>query len=422
MLLENQNEVTKVTSDVARHLADIAAGKTEQNFSVVTELQRMIEAIQNKQQVVISTQTSQSSSRSKSSGRDVNTSPSRPGSERDETDGVIPTDIDSRTFSSKPPSSILELIEQNQANGNSIQKTISEALASMSESEKRTKSKSSNITEEVEEELSTDYSSHFDDESTLREKSFHAVLPSVSHAKSLSRELSSEASDSSDRELRLEAESNSLFSDSRSFSRLTVELVRQHMAEQTIRDQHKAAILKAREKALIEKAKKKMEELDKLVDRAQDEKMPPPDIRKKKKAVINKLKERRAEISQMRQNLKEAEKERRFLLKEQKVWMKEGAEPSAGPESDSEKISRIEVLQGLKKLDKSRRFQTSKERKLSERKPLGSPSGQSSLDVTETVPTQLSQSKLSRVSSSGPDSENDSIRDRYVVCCMLLYC
>ena len=133
MLLENQNEVTKVTSDVARHLADIAAGKTEQNFSVVTELQRMIETIQNKQQVVISTQTSQSSSRSKSSGRDVNTSQSRPGSERDETDGVIPTDIDSRTFSSKPPSSILELIEQNQANGNSIQKTISFTAISCSE-------------------------------------------------------------------------------------------------------------------------------------------------------------------------------------------------------------------------------------------------------------------------------------------------
>ena len=56
MLLENQNEVTKVTSDVARHLADIAAGKTEQNFSVVTELQRMIETIQKKQQSAISTQ------------------------------------------------------------------------------------------------------------------------------------------------------------------------------------------------------------------------------------------------------------------------------------------------------------------------------------------------------------------------------
>ena len=113
---------------------------------------------------------------------------------------------DSRTLSSKPSSSILELIEQNQAAGSSIQRTISEALASISESERKTKS--SNITEEVEEELSTDYSSHFEDESTLKEKSFQALLPSVSHRrkslksnsrkKSLQRELSSETSEMSD--------------------------------------------------------------------------------------------------------------------------------------------------------------------------------------------------------------------------------
>ena len=43
-------------TDIFRHLADIAGGKTEQNFSVVTELQRMIETLQSKQQQVSSTQ------------------------------------------------------------------------------------------------------------------------------------------------------------------------------------------------------------------------------------------------------------------------------------------------------------------------------------------------------------------------------
>ena len=235
----------------------------------------------------------------------------------------------------------------------------------------------------MEEELSTDYSSHFEDESTLREISFHAVLPSVSHQKSL---MSSEASEGSDREKDI-----SLFSDSQSFSRLTVELVRQHMQEQSIRDQHKAAILRARERDLIQKAKKKMEELDKLVevDKGQDEKM--PDIRKKKKAVLAKLKNRRAEIAQMRENLKQAEKDRKFLLKEQKVWMKAGTEESVDPESETEKISRIEVLQGLKKLDKSRRFQTSRERRLSDR-----------------IDQERHRSRL----SSAPESENESLRDR----------
>ena len=34
-----------------RHLADIAGGKTEQNFSVVTDLQKMIESLQRKQEM-----------------------------------------------------------------------------------------------------------------------------------------------------------------------------------------------------------------------------------------------------------------------------------------------------------------------------------------------------------------------------------
>merc|ERR1740116_666857 len=128
----------------------------------------MIETLQEKQKKM-SIQTAQTSSYSISSREKsktstpsksrtslVNTRTSHRNEEsgKDETDGVNRSEIPSelRTLSSKPPSSILELIEQNQATGSSIQKTISEALASISESERKTKS--SNITEEVEEELS----------------------------------------------------------------------------------------------------------------------------------------------------------------------------------------------------------------------------------------------------------------------------
>ena len=69
--------------------------------------------------------------------------------------------------------------------------------------------------------------------------------------------------------------------------------------------------------------------------------------------------------------------------------MKSGAEESV--DQESEKISRIEVLQGLKKLDKSRRFQTSKERRLSDR-----------------IDQERTRSRL----SSAPESENESLRDR----------
>ena len=132
MLLESQNEVTKVTSDVAKHLADIAPGDKEgkngnKGSSVVTESQKLIETLQEKQkkqsvtsssQMVTSqpTQTSfsqsQSRSRSKSKTKTDSRSSSRQtGCGKDETDGVIMSEIvpDSRTLSSKPSSSILEL-------------------------------------------------------------------------------------------------------------------------------------------------------------------------------------------------------------------------------------------------------------------------------------------------------------------------
>ena len=59
-----------------------------------------------------------------------------------------------------------EVLGLQQLQQESIAKTISEALASMSETEQKTRS---NLTGEVEDELSTDYSTNFDEESTLRD-------------------------------------------------------------------------------------------------------------------------------------------------------------------------------------------------------------------------------------------------------------
>ena len=462
MLLESQNEVTKVTSDVARHLADLANGKNtdgQGGFSVVQELQTMIQTLQEKQRrasnQVMTTQTSHSTSsreksktstptKSRTRSATSRTSQTAQESGKDETDGVIRSEIPSelRTLSSKPPSSILELIEQNQATGSSIQKTISEALASISESERKTRS--SNITEEVEEELSTDYSSHFDDESTLKEKSFQAVLPSVSHRKKslktdtkkkiLRRQLSSETSENSDKESKdYDLSSASLFSDTHSFSRFTLEMVNQYMEEENVRDQHKKALLKAKEKALIEKAKRKMDELNKVSEelsvKGQDDKM--PDLNKKKEAILSKLKERRAEIAQMRENLRVAEKERSFLLQEQKSLLtarqkstlrKSDAADLIGLESDGGKgkISKIEVLQGLKKLDKSKKHLTNKEKRLLERSsPVSTNADRNNTTVssaleedTENDVSKASdvEAKVGRSGANVTNSEDDSIQ------------
>ena len=189
--------------------------------------------------------------------------------------------------------------------------------------------------------------------------------------------MSSETSDASDKDkIDQDPSSNSLFSDTHSFSRFTLEMVNQYMEEENVRDQHKKALLKAKEKALIEKAKIKMDELNQFSEelrvKGQDDKM--PNLNKKKKAILSKLKERRAEIEKMRGNLKVAEKERSFLLQEQKSLLldkqssrKTDRKSSPGQESEGENISRIEVLQGLKRLDKSRKHYTSKEKKLLER-------------------------------------------------------
>ena len=357
------------------------------------------------------------------------------------------------SFGSKTPSSILEVLDQNQAAGSSIQRTISEALASISEGDQRTRYElsfvklspsskfiiRSSITAEVEEELSTDYSSQFEEESTLREQTLKTLLPSESQRRQsstllerrnkLRRDLST-ASDSSIHFSEVEEEggtrpSSSLFSDNDSFTKFSLEMVSQYMLEEKVRAQHKASLLKIKEASLISEAKKKVEELEKvkqeMVDKGKDEKM--PKIKKKQRNILLKLKERRAEIASMRENLKVAERERKFMVEEQRRLMgkhketvmranssdirkAKGAEfrasngDSADQESDAaeDPIAKIEVLKGLKRLDKSRKTMTTKEKKFVDKKDLSGifdtsrveeSGSEAILSLTEEVETEM---------------------------------
>ena len=354
------------------------------------------------------------------------------------------------SFGSKTPSSILEVLDQNQAAGSSIQRTISEALASISEGDQRTRYGQnivkllsikffvrSSITAEVEEELSTDYSSQFEEESTLREQTLKTLLPSESQRRqsstllerrnNLRRDLST-ASDSSIHFSEVEEEgatrpSSSLFSDNDSFTKFSLEMVSQYMLEEKVRAQHKASLLKIKEASLISEAKKKVEELEKvkqeMVDKGKDEKM--PKIKKKQRNILLKLKERRAEIASMRENLKVAERERKFMVDEQRRLMgkhketvmrssdikkAKGAEfntsngDSADQESDAaeDPFAKIEVLKGLKRLDKSRKTMTTKEKKFVDKKDLSGifdtsrveeSGSEAMLSLTEEVETEM---------------------------------
>lgn len=293
----------------------------------------------------------------------------------------------------------------------------------------------------MEEELSTDYSSQFEEESTLREQTLKTLLPSESQRRQsstllerrskLRRDLST-ASDSSIHFSEVEEEgatrpSSSLFSDNDSFTKFSLEMVSQYMLEEKVRAQHKASLLKIKEASLISEAKKKVEELEKikqeLVDKGKDEKM--PKIKKKQRNILHKLKERRTEIASMRENLKVAERERKFMVEEQKRLMgkhKEAADvkkakgtdlhtshgDSADQESDAaeDPIAKIEVLKGLKKLAKSRKTMTSKEKKFVDKKDLSGifdtsrveeSGSEAMLSLTEEVETEIATPPSSTV-------------------------
>ena len=285
-LLDSQTEATLATSAVAKQLGDLKENsKQTELIKTLNKLQQTIETL-NQREVSsntrsssrstpvaetgssstrskkVSTRTETCSSTTKLSSRSVNTRSVsiQPdiSEEKDIPDSRTISSaiiIEASSLSSRPSSSVREVLEQNQVQGESISQTISEAIASISESEQRTRS---NITAEVEEELSTDYSSQFEEDSTLREKSFRAVLPSETHRRrsekfSSKPEYSSDASESSGGgSERLQRgsekgtrETSSLFSDSDSFTRFTLEMVEQYMMEETARDKHREAILRS---------------------------------------------------------------------------------------------------------------------------------------------------------------------------------
>ena len=144
--------------------------------------------------------------------------------------------------STRSNSSVKEAISLHKAQGESIINTITEAIASISEPDQRTKS---SITGDVEDALSTDYSSHFEDESTLRERSFRAVLPSESHRRRSEKfaRTQLDSSDASESSVagsdggrgKKKSSSESLFSDSDSFTKFTMEMVQQYMREEKSR-------------------------------------------------------------------------------------------------------------------------------------------------------------------------------------------
>uniref|UniRef100_A0A8C3KWI2 Centrosomal protein 350 n=1 Tax=Chrysolophus pictus TaxID=9089 RepID=A0A8C3KWI2_CHRPC len=177
--------------------------------------------------------------------------------------------------------------------------------------------------------IATEYSLKFDESMTedeIEEKSFRSLLPSESHRR-INLEKKRGNRDDSDEEVSPEKtalssikELSMPFSGGQdSFSKFTMEMVRQYMKEEEVRAAHQSSLLRLREKALKEKTKAELAWLEHqkkhLRDKGEDDKMPP--IRKRQRGLLLRLQQEKAEIKRLQEANKAARKERQLILKQQ---------------------------------------------------------------------------------------------------------
>ncbi|XP_038651089.1 centrosome-associated protein 350 isoform X3 [Scyliorhinus canicula] len=178
--------------------------------------------------------------------------------------------------------------------------------------------------------IATEYSLKFDESMTedeIEEKSFRSLLPSESHRR-FNMERKRSRQDDSDEDIARDQSASAVikhdlsmpFSGGQdSFSKFTMEMVRQYMKEEEMRAQHQVSLLKLRERALKEKTKAELAWLEhqkkRLRDKGEDDKMPP--IRKRQRGLLLRLQQEQAEIKRLQEANRAARKERQLILKQQ---------------------------------------------------------------------------------------------------------
>ncbi|XP_053840484.1 centrosome-associated protein 350 isoform X7 [Vidua macroura] len=177
--------------------------------------------------------------------------------------------------------------------------------------------------------VATEYSLKFDESMTedeIEEKSFRSLLPSESHRRN-NLEKKRGSRDDSDEEMSPDKTALSSIKElsmpfsagQDSFSKFTMEMVRQYMKEEEMRAAHQSSLLRLREKALKEKTKAELAWLEHqkkhLRDKGEDDKMPP--IRKRQRGLLLRLQQEKAEIKRLQEANKAARKERQLILKQQ---------------------------------------------------------------------------------------------------------
>uniref|UniRef100_A0A2K6GUJ8 Centrosomal protein 350 n=1 Tax=Propithecus coquereli TaxID=379532 RepID=A0A2K6GUJ8_PROCO len=218
---------------------------------------------------------------------------------------------------------------EKKLHGDKMESSVDEQVQTAADESLRSDSVPSLPDEKDSTSIATEYSLKFDESMTedeIEEKSFRSLLPSESHRR-FNMEKKRGHHDDSDEEASPEKSTMSSakelsmpFSGGQdSFSKFTMEMVRQYMKEEEMRAAHQSSLLRLREKALKEKTKAELAWLEHqkkhLRDKGEDDKMPP--LRKKQRGLLLRLQQEKAEIKRLQEANKAARKERQLILKQQ---------------------------------------------------------------------------------------------------------
>ncbi|XP_035135891.3 centrosome-associated protein 350 isoform X3 [Callithrix jacchus] len=248
-----------------------------------------------------------------------------------ESSGYRNHDRRSSSGSSRQESPSVPSCKENEKklNGEKMESSIDEQVQTAADDSLRSDSVPSLPDEKDSTSIATEYSLKFDESMTedeIEEQSFRSLLPSESHRR-FNMEKRRGHHDDSDEEASPEKttlssakELNMPFSGGQdSFSKFTMEMVRQYMKEEEMRAAHQSSLLRLREKALKEKTKAELAWLEHqkkhLRDKGEDDKMPP--LRKKQRGLLLRLQQEKAEIKRLQEANKAARKERQLILKQQ---------------------------------------------------------------------------------------------------------
>ncbi|XP_043778701.1 centrosome-associated protein 350 isoform X3 [Cervus elaphus] len=218
---------------------------------------------------------------------------------------------------------------EKKLHGEKMESSIEEQVQTAADDSFRSDSVPSLPDEKDSTSVATEYSLKFDESMTedeIEEKSFRSLLPSESHRrfnmekKRGHHEDSDEETSPEKTTLSSAKELSMPFSGGQdSFSKFTMEMVRQYMKEEEMRAAHQSSLLRLREKALKEKTKAELAWLEHqkkhLRDKGEDDKMPP--LRKKQRGLLLRLQQEKAEIKRLQEANKAARKERQLILKQQ---------------------------------------------------------------------------------------------------------